>query len=95
MATEALSRDPLTGLTARQVASRVEAGKLNVIPDGPSRTTKTILSDNIFTRFNLILTVLLVIILIVAPIQDAPIRSGDGHQRRHRHHSRVAGQANA
>ncbi|MCK5440218.1 MAG: HAD-IC family P-type ATPase, partial [Gemmatimonadetes bacterium] len=71
MATEALSRDPLTGLTVRQVASRVEAGKLNVAPDGPSRTTKTILHDNIFTRFNLILTVLLVIILIVAPVQDA------------------------
>jgi cation-transporting ATPase E len=64
-------RSPLTGLTAGQVAERIAAGKVNVVPEGPSRTTKTILRDNILTRFNLILSVLLVIILIVAPPQDA------------------------
>ncbi|MDF1594570.1 MAG: HAD-IC family P-type ATPase [Acidimicrobiia bacterium] len=71
MEVEASLRDPLSGLTGREVADRVEAGRLNVIPEGPSRTTKAIFRDNIFTRFNLILSVLLVIILFVAPIQDA------------------------
>ncbi len=71
MVPEAPRRDSLTGLTAREVAERVAAGKRNVVPEGPSRTTKAILRDNIFTRFNLILSVLLVIILIAAPIQDA------------------------
>ena len=71
MATRAPSRNPLAGLTATEVAQRVAAGKENRVPEGPSRTTKAIFRDNILTRFNLILSVLLVIILIVAPIQDA------------------------
>ncbi len=71
MVAEAPPIDQPAGLTSRQVAERVAAGKLNVVPEGPSRTTKAILRDNILTRFNLILSVLLVIILIVAPIQDA------------------------
>lgn len=64
-------RDSRLGLTTPEVNQRVAAGHVNVVPEGPSRTTKAILRDNILTRFNLILSVLLIIILIVAPIQDA------------------------
>lgn len=59
------------GLTKRQVKERVARGQVNDIPDAPSRSVRDILRTNIVTRFNILITALLVIILIVAPIQDA------------------------
>lgn len=61
----------LSGLTAQDVQRRIAAGAVNTIPSGPSRTVAEIIKANVFTLFNLLLGVLLVIILIVAPIQDA------------------------
>lgn len=52
------------GLTTEQVRQRVEAGAVNVIPEGPSRTTREIVRSNVVTRFNILLTVLLLVILI-------------------------------
>ncbi|NQV05348.1 HAD-IC family P-type ATPase [bacterium] len=61
----------LQGLTPAEVAEREAAGAINEVPTGPSRTVAEIVKANIFTLFNVLLAILLVIILIVAPIQDA------------------------
>jgi cation-transporting ATPase E len=65
------TRTALTGLSAAEVAERVAAGAVNTLPEGPSRTVADIVKANVVTRFNIILGVLLVIVLIVAPVQDA------------------------
>ncbi len=54
-----------TGLNAAEVRQRTQAGHVNVVPQGPSRTTGDILRANLVTRFNILLTVLLVIVLVV------------------------------
>ncbi len=59
-----------TGLTAREVASRVDDGKVNVSTVQTSRTFGQIVRANVFTRFNAILGVLLAVILVVGPIHD-------------------------
>ena len=68
---EAATRDPTAGLSRDEVADRVAAGLTNDVPQGPSRTAADIVRANVITRFNILLTALLVVILIVAPIQDA------------------------
>ncbi len=62
---------PPQGLTSEEVSQAIAAGKTNVPPVGPNRSTKEILKANLFTRFNLLIAVLLVVIVFVAPIQDA------------------------
>jgi cation-transporting ATPase E len=62
---------PPTGLTAAEVAERVERGAVNVADDRTSRTFGEIVRANVLTRFNAILGALLVVILVVGPIQDA------------------------
>jgi cation-transporting ATPase E len=61
----------LRGLSEADVAQRVAAGAVNTVPTGPSRTTLEIVRSNVFTLFNLLLGGLLVMVLLVAPIQDA------------------------
>ncbi len=61
----------LTGLSRAEVAEREAAGQINAIPTGPSRTVAQIIRSNVLTPFNLLLGALLVLVLIVAPIQDA------------------------
>jgi cation-transporting ATPase E len=63
--------DVTQGLTAAQVAQRVAAGRTNAAPPTAIRTVGEIVRANVLTRFNLLLGVLLVAILLVAPIQDA------------------------
>ncbi|MFJ9619888.1 cation-translocating P-type ATPase [Streptomyces noursei] len=58
------------GLTAAEVAERVARGEVNDVPARSSRSTADIVRGNVFTRFNAIIGVLFVIILIVGPIQD-------------------------
>jgi cation-transporting ATPase E len=60
-----------TGLSKRQVRDRVNQGQANDVPEGPSRTVREIVRSNVVTRFNLLIAGLLVVILLVAPIQDA------------------------
>lgn len=62
---------PLAGLTAAQVADREARGLANTVPSGPSRTVGQIILSNVFTPFNLLLGALLVLVLVVAPVQDA------------------------
>lgn len=65
------AREPVTpGLTAAEVAERVARGEVNDVPVRSSRSATEIVRANVFTRFNAIIGVLFVIILIVGPIQD-------------------------
>ncbi|MEV0241842.1 HAD-IC family P-type ATPase [Streptomyces sp. NPDC050674] len=59
------------GLTGAQVAERVERGQVNDVPVRSSRSTVDIVRANVFTRFNAIIGVLWLIMLVVAPIQDS------------------------
>ncbi|MBH5336383.1 cation-translocating P-type ATPase [Streptomyces pactum] len=58
------------GLTAAEVAERVARGEVNDVPVRSSRSTADIVRANVFTRFNAIIGVLFLIILVVGPIQD-------------------------
>ncbi|CAM5240996.1 HAD-IC family P-type ATPase OS=Streptomyces cyaneofuscatus OX=66883 GN=G3I52_20245 PE=4 SV=1 [Streptomyces cyaneofuscatus] len=60
-----------TGLTTAEVAERVARGEVNDVPVRSSRSVTEIVRANVFTRFNLIIGVLWVIMLFVAPIQDS------------------------
>ncbi|NNF09970.1 MAG: cation-translocating P-type ATPase, partial [Acidimicrobiia bacterium] len=60
-----------TGLSKRQVKDRVAEGKVNTLPDGPSRTVREIVRSNIITRFNILIAALLVVSILVAPLQDS------------------------
>ncbi|MFI6370945.1 HAD-IC family P-type ATPase [Streptomyces sp. NPDC050546] len=62
---------PVTGLTGAQVAERVERGQINDVPVRSSRSTVDIVRANVFTRFNAIIGILWLIMLVVAPIQDS------------------------
>ncbi|MFE5493519.1 HAD-IC family P-type ATPase [Streptomyces virginiae] len=59
------------GLTTAEVAERVARGDVNDVPVRSSRSTTDIVRGNVFTRFNAIIGVLWVVMLIVAPIQDS------------------------
>lgn len=61
----------LSGLTAAEVAARIARGEVNSGGARTSRTVAEILRANVVTRFNLILTVLLMAILAVGDPQDA------------------------
>ena len=59
------------GLTAVEVEERRRRGDINEVHTTTSRTVEDILRDNIFTRFNLLVGSLVVLILVIGPIQDA------------------------
>ncbi|MGW0330412.1 HAD-IC family P-type ATPase [Streptomyces sp. NPDC003011] len=61
----------VTGLTAAEVTERVARGQVNDVPVRSSRSTAEIVRANVFTRFNAIIGVLWLIMLVVAPIQDS------------------------
>jgi cation-transporting ATPase E len=54
-----------TGLSSAEVGERVARGQVNVVPESPSRTTREIVRANLVTRFNILLGVLVVIVLVV------------------------------
>ncbi|MFF0202481.1 HAD-IC family P-type ATPase [Streptomyces sp. NPDC005017] len=62
---------PAHGLTAAEVAERVADGRVNDVPVRSSRSLTEIVRANVFTRFNAIIGVLWLIMLVVAPIQDS------------------------
>ncbi len=61
----------LVGLSTADVNQRIAAGAVNRVPTGPTRTVAEIIKANVFTVFNLLLSVLLAVVLLVAPPQDA------------------------
>ncbi|HSW80911.1 MAG TPA: HAD-IC family P-type ATPase [Candidatus Saccharimonas sp.] len=59
------------GLTTEQVIERTAAGQINRVHDRTSRSIGDIVRTNIFTRFNLLLGVLTVVVLAVGSPTDA------------------------
>lgn len=59
------------GLTSAEVADRVEAGQVNVVAEGSSRSLWDIIRGNLFTLFNAILGTALVLVLLVGSWRDA------------------------
>lgn len=57
-----------TGLTAAQVAERVAAGQVNVLPDRSGRSVLDIVRANVLTRINAILGVLFIIVMTTGSI---------------------------
>ena len=67
-----LAADPAAvGLDAAEVAERRQRGQVNVAPAPPSRTLAQILRANLITPINGLLVGLFVVIVAVAPLQDA------------------------
>ena len=62
---EVESAQPLRGLTSDEVLDRQNAGLVNDVQEGPSRTVGEIIRANVVTRFNLLLGGLLLIVLFV------------------------------
>ncbi len=60
-----------TGLTAAEVQERTARGQVNDSGERTSRTLSEIIRANVFTRFNAILGVALLAILIIGGLQDA------------------------
>src|SRR5487761_568410 len=60
-----------TGLDQAAVQARLRAGQVNAAPPAPGRTLGQILRANVCTRFNAILGVLFVVVVVVGPPQDA------------------------
>ncbi|HET9411412.1 MAG TPA: HAD-IC family P-type ATPase [Candidatus Saccharimonadales bacterium] len=61
----------LQGLSSKEVAARIAQGKTNDAHEQTSRSLKDILQANLFTRFNALLGVLLIIVLAVGSPIDA------------------------
>ena len=85
--------DHQTGLTSQQVQEHRLHGWTNKAVDPPSKTTKEIIHDNIFTYFNLIFIVLAVLLCIVGSFRDLDLSPGYYCQYTDRHHTGSAGQA--
>ena len=62
--------DHQTGLTAHQVQEHRMHGWTNQPVDPPSKTTKEIIQENVFTYFNLIFLVLAVLLCLVGSFRD-------------------------
>lgn len=58
------------GLTAAQVQAQKAEGLDNKPVDSPSKSTKEIIADNVFTYFNLLFLVLTVLLIIVGSYRD-------------------------
>ncbi len=59
------------GLDAAEVQARIARGEINDVPARSSRSVTDIVRANVFTRFNAIIGVLFLIILVVGPFQDS------------------------
>jgi cation-transporting P-type ATPase E len=65
------SNVPYTGLTATEVAARVQAGRTNAVDTRTSRTYLEIIRANVFTFFNGLLATLFLIVLATGRWQNA------------------------
>ena len=62
---------PTSGLSATEVAERIAAGQVNILPPRSGRTTWDIIRANVFTRINFLLMVLFVIVLSTGSLGNA------------------------
>ena len=66
-----VSGTPVSGLTDAQVSERLARGEFNDAPAAHSRSIGDIIRTNTFTYFNGLIGSMWIIMLLVAPIQDA------------------------
>ena len=59
------------GLSGTEVSERIAQGKTNKVKDKTSRSLASIIRSNVFNRFNAILGVLAVIVIVIGPLRDA------------------------
>jgi magnesium-transporting ATPase (P-type) len=72
VAAQAEAESPsLGGLSTTEVSQRVASGQVNRQPDRTSRTYREIVRANVLTRFNLIISALLIVVLAVGDVVDA------------------------
>ena len=60
----------MLGLTAREAEERAAQGLSNEQVDSSTRTVEEIIKSNVFTYFNLIFTVLAVLLIVVGSFKD-------------------------
>ncbi|MGE9874465.1 HAD-IC family P-type ATPase [Hornefia butyriciproducens] len=60
----------MTGLTTQEVQERIKQGKVNEEVSSSTRSVNEIVKSNIFTYFNLIFTVLAVLLIVVGSFKD-------------------------
>jgi len=70
-APEAQRSDPERGLSQAEVDDRIRTGRVNRMPDAPSRTFSEILRANVFTRFNALMTTLAAVVVLAGSPKDA------------------------
>jgi cation-transporting ATPase E len=63
--------DNIAGLTSAEVTKRIAAGQTNAVKERTSRSITDILRANVFTRFNALMSVLAVAVLVVGSPLDA------------------------
>lgn len=63
--------DEITGLTSIEVKERINNGQVNKIPEVPSRTIWEILRANLFNKFNVLNTVLALMVIIAGAPKEA------------------------
>lgn len=64
-------RPPFDGLSDAAVARQTQAGRTNTTDDQTSRSVSSILRANILTRFNAIVLVLTIVVVVVGSLVDA------------------------
>ena len=62
--------ETIRGLTAQQVAQRMEKGRWNKKAESATKTTKEIIKSNVFTYFNLIFLVIALLLIGVGAFRD-------------------------
>jgi cation-transporting P-type ATPase E len=63
--------NPVTGLSAAEVAERVAAGLTNDVPAAPTRTAARIVRANVFTPINLVIGILAALVIAAGSPKDA------------------------
>ncbi|SCK57971.1 cation-transporting ATPase E [Streptomyces sp. WMMB 714] len=62
---------PARGLSTAEVGERISRGEVNDVPVRSSRSAASIVRANVLTRFNAVIGVLFLLILVVGPVQDS------------------------
>ncbi len=65
-----IAADPEQGLSAADVAVRVQAGYTNAPVESPSKTTGQIIASNVFTYFNILFFALAILVLAVGQFRE-------------------------
>ena len=89
------SPDYKEGLSPEQVREHQEQGWSNRAVEAPSKTTRDIIRENVFTYFNLIFAILGVLLCVVGSFRDLTFPAGHHFQYADRYRPGDQGQAGA